>query len=144
MTQWSIIWDQAVRMGWSTIPKNHTFQTWNPATKKGEHTLTIQPLNRLVVWLNFKIDQQKHGCPKDHWTLKTGVISEDLNTPHRPTGSFTRNHWRVLQILRVVSPKKQSEFLEIQQSSVFVKNDLTWEMDRPSWERITYIYIHPF
>ena len=40
--------------------------------------------------------------PKDHWTLKSlASFWGPYHTPPNYTGSFTRNHWRVLQILRV-------------------------------------------
>ena len=40
--------------------------------------------------------------PKDHWTLK-GLATFWGPKQHCSGGSFTRNHWRVLQILRVQS-----------------------------------------
>ena len=58
-----------------------------------------------AIWWTTKGDTKgnilKYNYPKDHWTLKSGVILR-TKTPLRHTGSFTRNHWRVLPILRVV------------------------------------------
>ena len=55
-------------------------------------------------WTTKVLLHLKIAVPKDHeGPSKAWRHFEDQNTPADPTGSFTRNHWRVLPILRDVS-----------------------------------------